>query len=64
MEKMNTVEAVKVLQRRFDYLNKRITDSHGSEAALLFDRREREAIEFAINQLNTPPMAQEVNSQT
>ena len=52
---MNAIQAVKILQRRRAHLNRRIEQSNGSEAALLFDRRECEAIQYAIERLDEEP---------
>lgn len=57
---MDTNTAIKILQRRLRHLNKRIDFQTGSEQALSFDMREREALEFAISELEPPKMAQEV----
>lgn len=48
---MDAEEAIKILERRKNYLDNKIEKANGSEAALIFDRREQAAIQFAIEQL-------------
>lgn len=57
---MDTKTAVKILQRRLGHLNKRIEMSTGSESALLFDQREREALQFVIEELEPIQMSQPI----
>ena len=59
---MDRQTAIKVVQRRLTYLNRRINTEGGSESALMFDTREREALEFIIKELSPPAMAEEVDS--
>jgi len=55
---MDRKTAVKIIQRRLNHLNKRIDSATGSESALLFDQREKEALQFAIEELEPPMMAE------
>jgi hypothetical protein len=55
---MDRKTAVKIIQRRLGHLNKRIESATGSESALLFDQREREALQFVIDELEPPKMAE------
>lgn len=57
---MDKKEAVKIMQRRLNHLNKRIEMATGSESALLFDQRERDALIFIIEELSPPLMAEPV----
>lgn len=61
---MDKETALRVIQRRLNYLKNRITKEGGSESALLFDTREKEALEFIINELSPPPMAEEVEDDS
>jgi hypothetical protein len=61
---MDIQTAIKVVQRRLVHLNKRIEDEKGSESALMFDTREKEALEFIVNELSPPRMAEEVNENS
>jgi len=58
---MDRQTAIKVIRRRLTHLDKRINSEGGSESALMFDSREKEAIEFIIKELSPPPMAEEVD---
>lgn len=58
---MNLKTAIKVVQRRISHLQNRLdkgTDKN-SEQALMFDAREKEALEFLIREVSPPPMAEE-----
>lgn len=57
---MDKETAMKIVQRRIDHLNKRIQSSKGSEKALSFDAREKEALEFLIAGVTPLPMAEEI----
>ena len=47
---MDKYTAVKIIQRRINHLNKRIELAKGSESALLFDQRERDALQFVVEE--------------
>jgi len=59
---MDKDTAVKIMQRRLNHLNKRIQTNCGSETALMFDTREKEAIEFIIKELSPSLLAEEVEN--
>lgn len=56
---MDRETAVKIVQRRIDHLTFRVDAAKGSEKALMFDIREKEALEFVVAELSPAPMAQE-----
>ncbi len=58
---MDRQTAIKVIRRRLGHLDKRINAESGSESALMFDTREKEALEFIIKELSPPVMAEEVD---
>ena len=61
---MDIDTAIKIVQRRIKHLKSRIETAKGSEQALMFDLREKEALEFMISELKPAPMAEEVKTET
>ena len=61
---MDRETAIRIMSRRLNHLNQRIESARGSEQALMFDMREKEALEFLIDDVTPPLMAKEVDEAT